>query len=236
VDGKVKWDGDEYLPSGKVKRRLAIKTFNGSETGWTAYTVDSVQWFFCNGLDGLRQNYVAAEDKKGISSRYDMTGTIGASPELQYTVFSGDKIAVVQINSFNRIWIKDTSYSTLADFKTSLSTNPIVVVYELAIPTEEEAEPFTEVQIVDNWGTEEFISDSIVPVGHETRYPANLRDKLQHLPDLASGDGNYMIQQNGSQMTLVPSKVPQAPTANGTYVLKVTVSGGTPTYKWEAAT
>lgn len=83
--------------------------------------------------------------------------------------------------------------------------------------------------------TEEFISTSIVPVGHNTRYPDNLRDKLQHLPSLAGADGYYMISQQNNSMSLELFRIPKAPTSpDGTYTLKATVSGGTPTYTWES--
>lgn len=108
------------------------------------------------------------------------------------------------------------------------------MVYELAAPTTETATPYTNPQVVDDFGTEEYVSESIVPVGHYTEYQANLRDKLQHLPDLADDDGYYVIQQTDHQMTLKNFRIPQAPTADGTYILKATVSGGTPTYTWES--
>ena len=89
---------------------------------------------------------------------------------------------------------------------------------------------------MDDFGTEEFVSTGIVPVGHNTRYPANLRDKLQHLPSLASADGTYLIQQSGKQMSLVhmPAVFPDAPTEDGTYTLKTVVTGGVTTLQWVA--
>lgn len=105
-------------------------------------------------------------------------------------------------------------------------------VYKLTDETTETAEPYTKIQTCDDFGTEEYVSTSIVPVGHNTEYPANLRDKLQHLPDLADNDGYYMIKQASKQMSLEPFRIPKAPSENGTYVLKATVSGGTPTYTW----
>lgn len=91
-------------------------------------------------------------------------------------------------------------------------------------------------QVVDDFGTEEFVSTNIVPVGHKTRYPANLRDKLQHLPSLASADGTYLIQQSGKQMSLVhmPAVFPETPTEDGTYTLKTVVTGGVATLQWVA--
>ena len=146
----------------------------------------------------------------------------------------------ISVNSSGEVLVYDENYTTSASvssFKTAMSG--VYLVYELATPTTETAEPFQQVQICDDFGTEEFVSTSIVPVGHNTRYPANLRDKLQHLPDLASADGTYAIQQSSSQMSLVhlPSAIeelPDAPTTDGNYVLKATVTSGVATYEWGA--
>ena len=115
-------------------------------------------------------------------------------------------------------------------------STPTTIVYELATPTTETAKPFQYIQIVDDFGTEEFVSTGIVPVGHKTRYPANLRDKLQHLPSLASADGTYLIQQSGKQMSLIhtPAVFPDVPTEDGTYTLKAVVTGGVATLQWVA--
>ena len=43
-------------------------------------------------------------------------------------------------------------------------------VYELATPTTEQSTPFTSPQIVYPDGTEEFVTENKVPVGHETKY------------------------------------------------------------------
>ena len=112
------------------------------------------------------------------------------------------------INQAGSVYVKDSRYtaSDLTDGHASWLEG-VYLVYELATPTTESADPFQSPQIVDDWGTEEYIVTEqggvAMPVGHETQYPANLRDKLQHLPDLASSDGYYVINQNGSQMTLV---------------------------------
>ena len=80
----------------------------------------------------------------------------------------------------NTFRIKDTSYTDVASFKSAMSG--VMLVYELATPTTETAEPFAEVQKVDPYGTEEYVSTSIVPVGHYTKYPENLRAKIEGLP------------------------------------------------------
>ena len=121
-------------------------------------------------------------------------------------------------------------------------------MYELATPTTSEAEPYQSPQIVDDFGTERITDaayeaetrDVEIPVGHYTEYMQNLRDKLQHMPDLASGNGTYVIIQSNNELSLTPlttpTELPDAPTTDGNYVLKVTVADGTPTYTWAAQT
>ena len=82
-------------------------------------------------------------------------------------------------------------------------------VYKLATPTTETADPFTNPQVVDQNGTEQYVTDSIVPVGHYTRYRVNLLDNL--------------------------NQILKAPTTDGTYTLTVTVSNGVATYSWETS-
>ena len=57
---------------------------------------------------------------------------------------------------------------------------------------------------MDDFGTEEFITTSLVPVGHETRYAPNLRAKLEMSPDSPDGDGLYIVQQNSGENTYIP--------------------------------
>ena len=84
-------------------------------------------------------------------------------------------------------------------------------VYKLTTPTTETADTFENPQLVDNWGTEEYTDSREVqiPVGHITKYPPDLKAKLENMPS-----------------------IPKAPTTNGTYVLKAVVSGGVATYSW----
>lgn len=104
-------------------------------------------------------------------------------------------------------FIRDNAYTDAATFKIAMSGQ--YLVYELATPTTSTASPFTSPQICDPDGTEEYVTTGLVPVGHETEYVENLADKLTDIPDL--------------------------PTTAGTYRLKVTVSGGVPSYSWVSA-
>ena len=106
----------------------------------------------------------------------------------------------------------ERAYESGDENDSTVITDGTTTVYPLTTPTTEQATPFANPQIVNDWGTEEYVDygveqgtrDVAIPVGHVTLYPANLRDKLQHLPSLGnSGDGVYHIQQIGTQMYLV---------------------------------
>ena len=62
----------------------------------------------------------------------------------------------------NNIMIKDSAYTNPDVFKTAMSG--VYLVYELATPTTESADPYTNPQIVSNWGTEQFVDERDVPV------------------------------------------------------------------------
>ena len=116
------------------------------------------------------------------------------------------------------------------------------VVHELAIPTTESADPFQNPQIVNDFGTEEYVDTRTVPipVGHETMYQNNLRAKLEMAPESPSGEGDYIVRQVDGENTYVPlviqEELPTFPAGDGTYILKVTVADGTPVLSWEVET
>lgn len=212
------YDGDTYAADGTVTRKYGIVDLG--TLNWTKYTVTEGTLF--------RAKLPLAKQTTGKFNAICSVYTVVAQPQrAEKTIYLG--------TATDNLDVIDSAYSDDVAFEQAMSG--VMLVYELAIPTTEQATPYNEVQIVDDWGTEEYITDSVVPVGHNTRYPQNLRDKLQHLPNLASSDGFYLIQQTGTQMELVAFHIPKATgLADGTYTLKATVSDGTPTYTWEADT
>ena len=100
--------------------------------------------------------------------------------------------------------------------------------------------------MVDPWGTEEYVSTASetvsMPVGHNSLYLYDLASKLTALPTAASSDGYYVIHQVNNRMTLEETSntggggdgydLPDAPTTDGEYVLKVSIEDGEPTYSW----
>ena len=208
------YNGDEYESDGTVTRKYGIV-----DLGALTWTYDS---------GGFK---TPISGRKFVGGDAKINYVLPLSYTYQYMLTDDKTISFSSVNT--NMWIKDSSYATTDAFKAAMSG--VMLVYELATPTTETAKPFQHIQIVDDFGTEEFVSTGIVPVGHNTRYPANLRDKLQHLPSLASADGTYLIQQSGKQMSLIhmPAVFPDTPTEDGTYTLKTVVTGGTPTYVWE---
>ena len=231
-NSKVKYDGDIYNADGTVERRYGVV-----DLGTLTYTRDTSAAGFVR--------YVASP--AGMKPYVTLQGAAGkvviddAAYELATSSQHADMSIFVGGTTSGQIIIYDNSIESAAALKASLSG--VTLVYSLATPITESATPYQSPQIVDDWGTERYVDYEYsvgqrpipVPVGHDTKYPANLRDKVQHLPSLADTDGTYAIQQAGTQMSLVPLPVviPEPPSANGTYTLKATVSGGTVTLSWE---
>lgn len=111
-------------------------------------------------------------------------------------------------------------------------------VYKLTTPTTETADTFENPQLVSNLGTEEYTDSRTIqiPVGHITKYPPDLKAKLESAPDSPSVNGDYILRHNNGENSYVAltKELPTVPTTDGTYVLKATVSSGTATLSWVA--
>lgn len=218
----VYWDGDEYGYDGAVKRRYARLVFDGSnDETWTLQSINQ------HGIANFYYTivpYKTVGTPNGICNMFTQQTTSIASTTTEGWLLAAGTYLYIRVSA--------DKASTGSQFKTWLSNNNLQFDYELATPTAETAAPYQHIQSVDDWGTEEFVSSTITHVGHATRYPANLRDKLQHLPALASSNGSYLITQTNGQMVLSPFPTP--PTTAGNYLLKATVSGGNATYSWVA--
>lgn len=216
----VYWDGDRYLPDGTVERRYGVVVCDGTIDYRTPdiigdYSRLSVRFTGGTGKDTYPQ---------AVSSWLDRVVNYALESDHFYC-HEGGAVIILKTSAIG---------STAESVRAFFAAHPLEIVYELATPTTETAQPYHSTQWVSDWGTEEFVSTGLVPVGSETRYPANLRDKLQHLPDAASGNGSYFITQTDGQMVLTPFPAP--PSTAGNYVLKATVVNGAATYTWEVAT
>ena len=171
-NGNLYADGDEYGADGSVSRRYGV------------VDLGSLEWImdanvFRTAPSNMARPAGYIERKDGfICSKYpaDTQISIGYEQMTDKSALRGDA----------NIYIKDTAYSDATAFKTAM--NGVYLVYELATPTAETADPFTENQICEAGGTEEFVSTSIVPIGHETEYPLTLSDIRP------TANGNYVLK------------------------------------------
>ena len=162
------YDGDEYEADGMVNRRYGI------------VDLGTLDWVLVGQY--FRTDYFSTVMKRPPNNN---TRANAICP--RYTVIpwnqDGDKVIGFSSGT-DRLVIGDSAYEDAASFKASL--NGVYMVYELATPTTEEADPYTEIQSIESGGTEEFVGAEI-PVGHESVYPRTLADTMP------TSDGSYTL-------------------------------------------
>lgn len=174
-DGKLYYDGDRYLPNGTVERRYGIVDLG--TLNWTKVDSDAENRHYFYASPGATAKGVSAGlIANGISTKYIANN---------YSAVCGPNRTGYGFNiadTTRLLYVKDESHDSddAATFKTAVSG--VMLVYELATPTTETATPYQSLQVCDPNGTEEFVTTGIIPVGHETRYPENLRAKIEGLP------------------------------------------------------
>lgn len=230
-NNKLYYDGDEYANDGTVTRKYGIVDL-GTLT-WNSMGVTD-KGFYTNEYAWIKNAYI-------ICAKYSFCNGSDI-----YNGSAADKtIGITGTGTYNRIRIKDTQLGTDIQALISAVTG-VYMVYELATPTTETADPYQNPQVVDDFGTEEYVDagvtastptrDVAIPVGHNTFYQANLRAKVEMLADSPDGNGDYILRQSNGQNAYVPltevKELPDIPETDGTYSLKVTISSGTPTLAW----
>ena len=235
-NNELYYDGDEYESDGTVTRRyelvdLSQVTLITKATG----DVNKVYSFV------VPKNYFAARVSDNltffISDKYTYWGSNSAAG-LTPIVDTAD---VGLYSYYNSGALTGTMY-IIVPKNDSVSGH---LVYMIAEPYTESADPFQTPQVVDDFGTEEYVDraataavsprDVAIPVGHESHYQANLRAKLEMAPNSPEdGDGDYIVRQTGgiNEYVKLINELPTAPGTDGTYTLKITVASGTPTLSW----
>ena len=155
-NGQLYYDGDVYKSDGSVTRKYGV------------VDLGTLNWNY----DSVRRSMVISAPltlaKSGSSGTpYNMVCSKYVTDSSEH-VESRVTDKTISLSAARYIRVYDTAYTDAATFKTAMSG--VMLVYELAIPTTETAEPFEEIQKVINGGTLQYITDSIVPVGHETEY------------------------------------------------------------------
>lgn len=249
ASGNMVYNGDTYESDGTVTRRYGIVDL-GTRT-WSYNTSYAVP-IFTNLLQSGFPHTDTTIKLKAICTKYvnnysGFASLVDKSFTLYYGTISGTD------NPATRIALRDDDYTDADILKTALSG--VYLVYEITTPTTEAADAFQSPQIVSDFGTEEYVDagvaagtrDVAIPVGHDTRYMANLVDKLRRLPDAPDTAGDYLVHYNaetrrasyaaytdGGRITALESMLPSPPVADGTYKLTATIADGEVTYSWEA--
>ena len=172
-DGKMYYDGDLYEADGTVTRRYGIVDLGS--LSWSYSDAYGNHLFYTNSISGMKSSAGL------VCQRYNYAGVISSSNEFHEIA---DK-SIVKWSGASRIYLVDSAYSDATAFKTAMSG--VYLVYELATPTTESADPYTNPQLSYDGGTEEYVSTSIVPIGHETEYPMTFSDTMP------TADGTYTM-------------------------------------------
>ena len=159
VNGKLKAYGDAYSADGSIIRKYGIVDLG--TLGWTYDTIDGHGCF-----------------RTALTNK---TFTVNAicSKYIYSTRVSVDKSFDTYLGSSNFVYVRDDLYTDPATFRTAVSG--VYLVYELATPTTESADPYQNPQRAYPDGTEEFIDalveagtrDVAIPVGNNSDYTIN---------------------------------------------------------------
>lgn len=171
------YDGDEYTSDGKVKRKYGIV-----DLGTLTWTYRSDYNVFTASVNTYTSFPTPGFNNMGVCSKYLVHETVAMGVIANYddTIF----ICPYYYSSYTKwLLVRDTSYTDATAFKSAMSG--VMLVYELATPTTETAQAYTNPQIVSKYGTLEYVTNSIVPVGHKTTYLT--RDIFGGYVDLISG-------------------------------------------------
>ena len=153
-------DGDVYPADGQVTRKYASLSPTSCISGYVRQNGDYLGRIANNGKAVDNYNMPNIMSDKGLSilgANYQYTGE-GSS--LAINANNGDVLIVI------------AGVTTKADLDTWLATNTPTIVYEIATPTTESADPYNTPMVCDNWGTEEWVDTRTVPmpVGGYYRY------------------------------------------------------------------
>ena len=161
ADHNLYYDGDTYESSGKVTRKYGVVDLGSLD--WL-YVSSATRPYFRYELTSMKPCTNPSAIQNMVCSKYP-TETWGHVLDND----GYDKHIAEGWGGKSYVVVRDTAYTDAPTFKTAMSG--VYLVYELATPTTETAEPFASPQKVDGAGTEQYITtQNFVPIGHETEY------------------------------------------------------------------
>gem|GEM_PF-2174580 len=109
-------------------------------------------------------------------------------------------------------------------------------LYNKAVPTVEQITGFTEAQYINDFGTQEFLSDQPIqaPQGNKYVYIVDYKAFIDSLGQKSGYSVDNIVTADELEEALAPiiGNVVNLPTAAGSYVLKVTIVDGILVYQW----
>ena len=192
ASNKLYFDGDTYESDGTVDIRYGVYVCTGNEN-WQEYTAwSSDHTYYFNNFPSNTESAVI-----------DDIFTVGYSTDTMNNILSGNTTGILLRGDNHCFYVSDPSITSADDAKAKFPQGK-EIIYKKTPSTTETAEPYSGIQIVDDFGTEEFITDTVVPVGHVTHYPVNLVAKLEMMPNSPDGSGDYIVQQDSGINTYIP--------------------------------
>ena len=177
--GVPKWsnglyfDGDIYRHDGSVTRNtvqidLSSLTWQSRKTGETHKLWSST----------LPYSY------EGTNTTFGRLGWISDKYVEQYPSSAAALTPIVDtaeigLYSYKSYAATDDTIYAITEVNDTVSGS---LVYAIATPTAETADPYQQYQICDGKGTEEYVSETVTPVGHNTFYPVDIVSKVNKLP------------------------------------------------------
>lgn len=171
VTDHIEFDGDKYLSDGTVERRYGIVDLGTLD--WSYVSGDYINFRSITALPNAKVPASSSSIINALCPKYAILTYVDAAynDKTLAIIFSGS-------NAAGRVWVSDSSYTDAASFKAAMSG--VMLVYELATPTTETAQPFQSPMIVG--ATEEYVTTGVVPVGHESKYYEDVAKKVSGLP------------------------------------------------------
>lgn len=191
ADGDLSYDGDIYKPDGTVERRYGI------------VDLGTLDWGKTNGGINQEGGYVFTTTSLIFAAApvFCTKYLYGRSASSNNSAFSAGNLTISRNSSGTKLFIRDDSFADASSDDFEVAMSGVILIYELATPTTETAQLYQSPQIIDPYGTEEYVTTSIIPVGHQTQYPEDLRAKIESLPWdfanlIAPVEATYKATQN----------------------------------------
>lgn len=178
---------DELLPDGTLTRRIGVYTFTGSETfvDWlgSKYSLS----ILISGIKPPSSNSIVGNIKWGLGITKSYMNLTSNEDRYEYEI---------ALNDDGRLYIVTTK--TSSELATALTGKTLI--YELETPTTEQVNPYIENTLIDDWGTQEWLSDNIImlPQPAELFYSVDYKafiDSVGNRKDIAYAAENIVSQE-----------------------------------------